>query len=864
MKKKILTLLLLHTLATFTLLAQRNGWGDINYTGAPWVQNVSQPYRVTRGLQNRHLSVTASHGKFYDQAKGYWRWQRPNLFGTTEDLYTQTIVVPLLIPMLEKAGAVVYTSRERDWQKAEVIVDNDNDHGTHNYRETAGRKSEWTNAPMAGFASHSGNYNDGENPFTAGTARQCAATRGDATSSIRFMPDLPDDGRYAVYVSYQTIGNSIDDAEYVVRHKGQQTVFHVNQRMGGSTWVYLGSFDFDAGCNDDNCVILTNRSKHGDGVVTSDAVRFGGGMGNVERGQRLSGMPRCLEGARYSAQWAGAPYSVYSFKNGSDDYRDDINTRSAMTNWMAGGSVYVPNAEGKGVPIELSLAVHSDAGYDKNYTALVGTLSICTTNFNNGMLNAGVSRQMSRTFADMLLDNTHNDIVAQYGHWAKRVVYDRNYSESRVPMVPSAILETLSHQSFPDMMMGQDPNFKFTLARSIYKTILRYVSDQHGTPYVVAPLTPDHFSVSINSRGKAELRWRKVSDRHESSAEPEAYRVYIAQANGGWDNGQMTKHTAVTVNLKPGVLYRFRVAAVNDGGESFPTEELTAVYHPNARHTVLIVNGFHRLSSPAVINTETLQGFDLDADIGVWSGYTAGWNGPQTEFEKSFIGKEGPGGLGYGNDAYAGHFLAGNLFNYPTIHAKAMQGLTDYNVSSCSADALVDETIKLKDIDALDLILGLERDDNRSLVKYKSFPQRLQKTIRQFTHKGGHLMVSGAYIGSDMTAPSEAQFVREVLKAEYKGTLPTLNCKTLQGLGGTSNFYNTPNEVQYAQQTADVIEAIGGSFTPLIYSNGYSAATAYAGKDYHSFTMAVPLECIVSPADRQRIMKAVLAFLFQK
>ena len=49
-----------------------------------------------------------------------------NLFGTTEDLYTQTIVIPYLFPMLENAGAVVVSPRERDWQKQEVIVDNDN------------------------------------------------------------------------------------------------------------------------------------------------------------------------------------------------------------------------------------------------------------------------------------------------------------------------------------------------------------------------------------------------------------------------------------------------------------------------------------------------------------------------------------------------------------------------------------------------------------------------------------------------------------------------------------------------------------------------------------------------------------------
>ena len=48
----------------------------------------------------------------------------PRLFGTTEDLFTQSFVVPYLIPMLENAGAIVFTPRERNWQRQEVIVDN--------------------------------------------------------------------------------------------------------------------------------------------------------------------------------------------------------------------------------------------------------------------------------------------------------------------------------------------------------------------------------------------------------------------------------------------------------------------------------------------------------------------------------------------------------------------------------------------------------------------------------------------------------------------------------------------------------------------------------------------------------------------
>lgn len=122
-------------------------WEDINYEGDPWVFNMSRPYFVTRGLQNRHLSVWASHGRYYDGDQRRWKWQLPNLFGTTEDLFTQTIVVPYLIPMLQNAGAIVFTPRERDWQKHEVIVDNDDAVKRPYYVETVNGKNGKTVIP---------------------------------------------------------------------------------------------------------------------------------------------------------------------------------------------------------------------------------------------------------------------------------------------------------------------------------------------------------------------------------------------------------------------------------------------------------------------------------------------------------------------------------------------------------------------------------------------------------------------------------------------------------------------------------------------------------------------------------------------
>lgn len=71
---------------------------------------------------------------------------------------------------------------------------------------------------------------------------------------------------------------------------GGVTEFKVNQKIGGGTWVYLGTFEFDKGNNDYGMVVLSNESSE-HGVVCADAVRFGGGMGNISRGGKISGLP---------------------------------------------------------------------------------------------------------------------------------------------------------------------------------------------------------------------------------------------------------------------------------------------------------------------------------------------------------------------------------------------------------------------------------------------------------------------------------------------------------------------------------------------------------------------------------------------
>lgn len=836
-----------------------NAWGKTEYEGAPWVMNDSRPYFVSHGLFDRHLSLWASHGRYYDGKKDRWKWQRPNLFGTTEDLFTQTIVIPYLIPMLENAGAVVFTPRERDWQKNEVIVDN----GGRGYVEDSGKET-WKTAQEKGFAYHAGTYRDGENPFTQGTVRAVKATKKADVSWASYQPNIPQGGKYAVYVSYQSLKNSVSDAQYIVMHKGQRTVFKVNQQMGGGTWVYLGTFDFDRGNNEFNRVVVTNSSSES-GVVTTDAVRFGGGMGNIERGGSCSDMPRCLEGARYSAQWAGAPYSVYSSKNGSDDYGDDINVRSNMTNWLAGGSTYVPTLEGKKVPIELSLAVHSDAGYTTVNDSIIGSLAICTTSFNDGRLNSGVSRMVSHDFADSLLTGLQRDISGKYRKWTRRYLWDRNYSETRKPEVPSAIIETMSHQNFADMRRGLDPNFRFTLARSLYKTILRFVNGNHSVPSVVQPLPVSNFRIERNSSGGLRLSWIAEKDEQEPTAVPTSYIVYTSEDGMGFDNGTVVYTSSFDFEAKKGVNYCFKVTALNRGGESFPSETLAAYLSKSAHaKDILVVDGFSRLSGPAVVDDYSRQGFDLGSDIGVSYGLTAGWNGRQQCFDKSRAGSEGEGSLGYCGDELAGRFIMGNNRDGSVCHVKDIAMSGAYNVVGCSLEALDNNLVKLDHYNLVDIAFGLQRNDGHSLVVYKTFSETLQSKLRSYAKSGGRILVSGAYVGSDMTQPHERSFMSDVLKTTFTGTDTNAGNNMVDGLGLSFDIIRQINDRHFAATSVDRIAACDGrSFAAMRYQDGSTAGVAYDGTDYKSFVMGYPYECINNVRTRQQVMKGLLGFLLK-
>jgi hypothetical protein len=278
-------------------------FGRLRRKTPPLVQNLSRTHLQETKLYRINIALWHSHGWYYEPKLHRWEWQRARIFQTVEDIYPMSYTLPFLIPMLENAGANVFVPRERDWQVREVVVDNNGSSGNSLFLASENMEE---SADSTGFAMGEMPYIH-ENPFRLGSYHEMESDRK-ASARVQWIPEIPATGEYAVYISFHASDDNAEDALYRVYHTGGVTEFAINQQMGGSTWIYLGKFTFKKGIHPlTGSVVLTNRSAKRNTRITADAVRFGGGMGNIARNGLTGNRPRYQEAARYYLQYAGFP-----------------------------------------------------------------------------------------------------------------------------------------------------------------------------------------------------------------------------------------------------------------------------------------------------------------------------------------------------------------------------------------------------------------------------------------------------------------------------------------------------------------------------------------------------------------------------
>ncbi len=876
----------------------------------PLVRRVDEP-EYSKGLSNRNIAVWQSHGRYFDKAGERWIWQRPCLFQTVEDMYTQSFVLPYLVPMLENAGAYVMLPRERDTQIHEVIVDydeTDDAYGKSSYEESGKWKEGGT-----GFAAKKPTYVDTENPFTSGTYRvaDCVEDGKKKESTAVWRPEIPERGEYAVYVSYKSLPESSPAVSYTVTHLGGRSEFIVNQKIGGGTWIYLGTFEFDKGSKGNvtmSSLIPSGYDYKRGSVVTADAVKFGGGIGNMARALPakdgevaeepiVSGLPRSAEGARYWLQWAGIDEEIFSQNELKDDYRDDFMSRGDWVEWISRGSDMNPSKKkGLGIPVDLALGFHSDAGTTPN-DSIVGTLAIYTMKSEGAVkLPGGEHRMTSRELADHVQTQIINDITEEFDPlWSRRCIWDRSYRESRTPSCPSMLLELLSHQNFADMKYGLDPTFRFTVSRAVYKGMLKYLSNRYGVPYMVQPLPVQSMGVGFGSEGKAVITWRETEDKLEPTAKASGFILYTRVDDGGFDNGRIIDASRnskglyyVEVPVETGKIYSFRIAAANEGGRSFPSETVSIGIPAKAKSTnkILIVNNFDRVSGPAFIDMPFYAGFNNRLDSGVPYVKDIAYVGDMFEFRRDFeYISNNNSGFGASYDDYAGKAVAGNTFDYPYVHGKAFMD-EGYAFYSCSNEAFTSEEGLRADAWATDIICGKQVTTvvgTSQEQKFRVFPYELQSTLKEFTSGGGHVLISGANIATDawdniypMQVDSTyrettQKFIKEVLGYKWvrnhagrTGGVKVVKSK----ISGTSNgkefeFHNEINPECYCVETPDGITPnstrTGSAF--IRYSDSMlPAGICFNGNGYKTVSIGFPIETIKKEKDINNIIRITLEF----
>ncbi len=874
---------------------QKDGVIKVSSTEKRLKEQEGKPFAITKGLQDRHIAMQNSHGWYYEPTLDRWEFQRARLFGVVEDTYTMSYVEPFLVPMLENAGAVVLLPKERDWTKVEVIVDNDTQ--KNGYSISAGSYP-WTKGDEPGFAHPKKSYTYGENPFKMGSYMQVEgllssenqdkAGKSLNPSTITWTPKFEEDGDYAVYISYHTLPSSADNVSYTVKYSGGQAEFSVNQKMGGSMWIYLGTFHFKKGSQDQG-VTLTNAKSYG--TVTADACKFGGGMGNIARGEGegfVSGMPRFLEGARYFLQWSGFADTVYSMSHNENDYTDDYVSRGKFVNAIAGGSKSLRRwgEESRHIPVDLSFAFHTDAGNALSDT-IIGTLSIYTRTCKDfggeNLYPNGDDRILGRYLADIVQTQLVDDITNKYGFaWSRRQLWDRSYSESRSPQVPGMLLEFLSHHNYADMKFGLDPDFRFTASRAIYKGILKFLAMKNNVPYTVQPLPVNEMQVVLDDgQSNAIVTWSPVEDKLEPTATPTGYVVYTAIDDNGFDQGKYVAEPKFKASIKKDHIYRFKVTAVNEGGESFPSEVVAAGVPSQIKSgdIVLVVNAFDRVGAPKWIQSKdsTMAGFFADYDHGVPYLKDASYLGKMYEYRRDvpWTDDDAPGfGACYSDQA--GNVIAGNTFDYAYDHGLAFMH-NGYAFISSTRSAVENGKTDITKFNICDLILGKQCQSNdgalTKLIKYHAYTPELKKALKDFCSNGRNLLVSGAYVATDLVDAYEVdkkegpKFLGDVLKIKWMTHSASTDGKVASvrndfGFDGTFEFWSELNDKKYVCEAPDAFTPAGkDSYTIFRYpQTSISAAVAYPGKNYKTVVFGFPIETLKTQDQIDKLIGQTINF----
>jgi len=751
-----------------------------------------EPYVVRttdfpRSLAGKTVYVSAGHGW---QWNGYaWRTQRPPYQDIIEDHNNAEAVDQYLIPYLEQAGATVIPVRERDWNTSRVIADNDE----------------------AAVYAESGNWTTSVHPgYAEGTYRYAYAVNGAATAAATWTLDVPQTAEYALYAWVPPASDRIRDAHYTVHHAAGTSEVWLDQRIRQATWRYLGTFPFYAGTT---TVVLDNATGFDTGgteVVVADALRLGGGTIDD-----LAGIDTTAPSAPNFPWWEVATF-YYSQWMGMDAPYGDVTARPIFARWNHAGVD----------EDALYISWHTN-GYNGDNDLYWGTVSyryLYDEDYPAYDVTEG-----SPALQDAIHTELINDLRAGWDpDWRDLGQRARNLGEVRLlwdevaeNRMPGVLLEIAYHDHVEDANALKDPRFNQMAARAIYQGIVAYFKMRDNADLVALPEPPTHLRVQNQGGGTVHVAWSpSPTDTDDLGGDAATgYRLYTSPDGFAWGDPLSVAGTETTLTgLVDGQTVFVKVTAVNDGGESFPTEVLGARVGADA--PLLIVNGYDKLNRFGLVQeVDPIEGPNL----------------------RMFLDQI-------------------NSRDYVIDHGEATP--QTYAWDSASNEAVIAGSVALSGYDVVDWILGEESTEEDGTLDAAE-----RAALSAFLSGGGALLISGTELAWDLET-SAPDFLHATLRTGYVADdAGTYAVSSVAGgaFEGMSDFaFDAPGE--YDADFPDILAAWSGSdaSAALTYAGGSggTAAVQFANGCERLLVLGFPFE-VVRPEARGTVMAKALDFLDQ-
>ena len=646
-------------------------------------------------LSGRIVFTSGGHG--WDWTGSSWALGRPALLSMNEDTGNLDQMT-MFVFYCFNAGATVVPMRPVGYQTNEVVIDNVDPAVTWS--------GAWADSLSTVYYGQAGAV-----PY------RFANVSSTETATATYTPSIPATGFYPVYTWVLSSSNRTNQL-YRINHTGGQSLVRVPHHMVGNGWVYLGTYYFNAGSNAANgSVVISNRGEGAPGasVVIADAIRFGNGMGDVDLGGGVSGYPREDECSRFWVQRA--------LGQGQD------------ANIAANGNVGAPirmavemNREAEGnMSKRIYVGFHSNAGGGRGVLGL----------YNNTTLFPGTATLNQFRLAQLLGTEVNTDMVGVGSPPLEVAWYNRgtgitfarsDYAFGEInnstiqDEFDATIVEVAFHDDASDSLLLRDAKARNWIARSVYHGVVRYMNQFDALPLSFLPEPP--FNVRTEASNNAIVVSWSPPTAQGNSGSATNYVVYRSTDGYGFGNPISTGSPGTTslriTNLAADTDYYFRVAAVNAGGESFPSETVGCrrSSHPMSTR-ILIVNGFSRfdrtLNLRQTLSVRQYKPPGHDANSGT-------------------------------TDRVLPRLV--NAFDYVVAHGKAISAAGLMGFDSCQFQAVTNGTVNLTNYGIVVWECGNQSSADRT------FNSAAQAKVSSFLAEGGNLFVSGSEIAWDLDRTS--------------------------------------------------------------------------------------------------------------